>query len=185
MPAAKPQAAIVNHTSQHTCDGINILTENQRNFIDENIAEHTSCRSRDGAHDDIHPHRETGIETFFHPDDGEKTYTDGIEDEEGVVQTYQLVPEEDNEYQGYCSDYHIRWLVHPEWGYPEQDIPQGTSSDGGHKAHDIGTEDIKILRCGKPDSAYGECECTYIIKNGYKIHGRKIEPAKIEIVFDC
>lgn len=115
MSASEPQAAIIYDAPKHACDGINILSENKRDLIDENITKHTSCRSCDGTHDYVHPDRETGLQAFLDTYNGEESDSYGIEDEEGVVQAYKLVSEQDNEDQGNCRDDDIRGLMHPEW----------------------------------------------------------------------
>ena len=171
MSASQPQAAIIYDSSQHACNGIYILSENKGNLIDEDIPEHSTRCTGYGAHNYIHPYRETGIKALLYPDHGEQANTDCIKYKEGIVQAYKLVSEQDNEDQGNCRDDDIRGLMHPEWREAEQDISQRTSSDCRYETDDIGTENVKILGCGKTYAAYRKCECSYIIQNGYKIHG--------------
>ena len=87
MSAAGKAADVIHHPSEYTGNGIYVLSENQRNFIDEYVPEHSSGGTGDCSHYDVDPERITLGKASFNPDDGEKSDSDRVEDEEGVVQT--------------------------------------------------------------------------------------------------
>ena len=87
--ATKP----IGNTAQHACHGVDFLTENQGDFIDEYIAQHTAGGTRHTTHDDGHPEGITqrfGLLEAYH---GEKRQTDGVEDEERIVQVDEILAE--------------------------------------------------------------------------------------------
>ena len=52
---AQPIAQTVDETTDDTGEGINFLAEDEGDFIDEDITEHTTGCACDGTHDDGYP----------------------------------------------------------------------------------------------------------------------------------
>ena len=107
VSAACKRAYVIHHPSHYTSNGIYVLSENQRYLIDEYVPEHTSRGTGDCSHYDVEPERITFRKASLDPHNGEKTDSDRVEDEEGVVQTDKVLPEYDDEKKGYRRDYGI------------------------------------------------------------------------------
>ena len=104
--AGKEQQPI-DHPASGAGQGIDVLSENQRHLVDQHVAEYSSCRTCYASHYDVHPHRVSGHQAFLDSHNREKAQTNGVEDEEGVVQTDKVLPEYDDEKKGYRRDYGI------------------------------------------------------------------------------
>ena len=55
----------IGQSTQHTCHGVDFLSENHRFLIQQDISDDTTCGSCDATHDDGNPKRETTIQRFL------------------------------------------------------------------------------------------------------------------------
>ena len=86
-------AYIINQTSENTRQRINILPENQRLLVNQDIAQHSTKRARDRTHHDRHPHRETELQGLINPNHDKQAQTDRIENKKSVIQMNDISPE--------------------------------------------------------------------------------------------
>ena len=125
--------------------GVDVFAEYEGDLIDEHVAQHSTCRTGKGTHDGGYPEGEAGVEGLLYTYYGEEGKTDGVEEEEGVVHTHQILAEDHHPQQGKGGDDEVDGIVHPEGGDVEQEVTDGTTTDGGDKAYDIGSKEIELL----------------------------------------
>ena len=108
--------------------GINIFSENQRNLVNQDIADHTAESPRNRPHHNGHPHRESECQRLLDTDHAKQSQPYRIENKESIVQANHIFPEYDNEEQRQSRYDEIRGLFHPKRGGIEQDIADRTAS---------------------------------------------------------
>ena len=111
---AKIAEAPVDETADNTSHRINLLAENHRLLIQENIADDASERTRDATHDDGYPERETAIEGLLDSGYVEKRQTQGVEKKPGIVQTLQIMMAQDDHQLCQQREEQIDRTRHPE-----------------------------------------------------------------------
>ena len=90
----------IDHPASGAGQGIDVLSENQRHFVDQHVSEYSSCRTCYASHYDVHPHRVPSHQAFLDSHNREKAQANGVEDEEGVLQAHYPPLENDYDYQG-------------------------------------------------------------------------------------
>ena len=84
---AKP----VSQPAHYACHGVNLLAENERDFVDEHIAKHTARCTGHTTHDDSHPEGEAQRQAFTYAYHGEQRQTDGVEYKESIVKMNEIL----------------------------------------------------------------------------------------------
>lgn len=107
---------------------------------------------------------------FLNADDGEKSQSDGIENEEGVVEPDHVFAQPDYEQEGESRYDQVGNVLHPERGQAQQQVAQRTAADGRDESDHIGSEPVEMFGRSEPDAADGECEGTDIVEKGDEIH---------------
>lgn len=146
----------VDNAAGYARRSVDVLAENQRFFVDEDVADYATQRTGDGAHEDGHPHGVVEHEGFLYADDDKQTEADGVEEKERAVESDKLLAEEDDVEQRYSRDGEIPAVDHPEGSRVEENVAQRTAADGRHKADDIGSEPVELLSRGKAYAADGK-----------------------------
>ena len=149
MRTSEPKAQMIHECATKASHGIDVLAENQRDFIYEYVPEHSSCSPCYGSHYDIYPYRESCRHALLYPDYGKKPYSYGVEYEEGIVKAYYLLPENQHENQCEAGYDHIRRPFHPERRQIKHHVPQCSAADSCHESHHVCPEPIEILCCRK------------------------------------
>lgn len=85
VPDAQGITGEIDESAKNTGNGVNIFPEDKRFFVDENITNDSPDGSGGHTHDDSDPHGEPGKQALFDAYHGEKSETDGVEDEKSVI----------------------------------------------------------------------------------------------------
>ena len=80
----------ISQTTGDTSHRINLLSEDDRLFIKKHTANYTACSTRDTAHDDGYPKRETTFERLLDARNIEKRQAQGIKQKPGIVKTLEI-----------------------------------------------------------------------------------------------
>ena len=158
------------HAAEDTCQGVDLLAEDERLLVDEDVAQYAACSAREGAHDDGDPERKARREGLLDADDREEPQSDGVEDEEGVVESDEVAAQHDDDAQCDGRDDEVDAVEHPERGHREHHVAQRTAADGRREAHDVGPEPVETLGRGEPDAADGEGQRPQHLKNKIYAH---------------
>ena len=161
---------IVDQSAADAGDGVDVFAENKGYFVQQHVAQHTARRTGQRTHDDTHPHRIADGYAFLNADDGEKSQSDGIENEEGVVEPDHVFAQPDYEQEGESRYDQVGNVLHPERGQAQQQVAQRTAADGRDESDHIGSEPVEMFGRSEPDAADGECEGTDIVEKGDEIH---------------
>ena len=84
----------IGEAAHHAGHSVDVLTEHEGNLIDEHVAQHTTCRTGKGTHDGGYPKGEACVEGLLYTYYGEEGKANGVEEEEGVVHSYQILTED-------------------------------------------------------------------------------------------
>ena len=142
----------IGKTTHHASHGIYVLAEDKGNLIDEYVAQHTAGCTCEGSHDGSYPKGEACVESLLYTYYSEEGETNGVEDEEGVVHSHQIFTEYHHPQEGQSGNDEIDGVAHPEGSDIEQHIADGTATNGGYEAYDIGSEEVELLGRGQTDS---------------------------------
>ena len=86
--AAQAATYPVGEAAHYTGHGIDVLTEDKGDFVDEDIAKHTTRSTGKSTHDGSYPEGEACIEGLLYTYNSKEGETNGVEDKEGVVHSY-------------------------------------------------------------------------------------------------
>ena len=159
---------VVHQSANHAGQGIDLLAEDERHFVDEHVAEYTATRSGEGTHDDGSPEGETRTDGLFDTCHSEEGQTNGVEKEPGIVLPNQETAEYDNPDQGDGRTDEVEGVGHPEGGLAEQQVAHGAAANGGGDTYHIGTEQVKLLGRSQTYAGYGEGQRTYEVQDLYE-----------------
>ena len=90
------------------------VAEDQGGIIDQDISDKPTEGARHCTHNDSHPPRVARSKGLGDTHHDKETESDGIEEEEGVIEPYDLPTEDDGEGQCQPRDNEIRGLYEPE-----------------------------------------------------------------------
>ena len=148
-----------NRSAHHAGQGVDLLTEDERRFIDEIIAHHTAHNARNGAHRDRYPKGILEIERFFDANHHEKRQSDGVEDEKGQVKPDKLAIEDENDNHTEECAPEVGRTEHPEGRHVEEQIAHRSATDGRDESDDEGPEPIETFGGSEADTADGKDNC--------------------------
>ena len=74
----------IENATCETGQGIDVTTENKRDFVYQDIAQDTSCRTSQHTHGTGRPEREIGIQSALYAYDGEQSQSNGVEQKNGI-----------------------------------------------------------------------------------------------------
>ena len=144
--------------AQHTCHRINLLTEDDRLLVEQHITDYTAEGTRDAAHDDGHPERETAIEGFLDSGDIEQCQAEGIEKKPRVVETLEIMVANDDHQLRKQRTQKVDGAEHPERMLAEHHIADGSAADGHSHATHKAAQPVVMLGGGKSDARKGKCK---------------------------
>ena len=115
----------------------------------------------DDAHHRSHPHGIAHGKRFLNTYHTEQSQAHRVKHKEQCLTPYQQVAKQDYRHERQGRNGKIPPLHHPEHRNVKQKVAQRTATYGGHQAHDIGSEPVKIFGGGKADAAYGKRHRTH------------------------
>ena len=95
----------IHHPPQHTGHRIDLLMEDDWLIIQQYIADDTTCRTRNAAHDDGHPERLSEREAFLDTCNGEQCQAKRIEHEPRILQRLHPLANKDDRQQRHSRTY--------------------------------------------------------------------------------
>ena len=102
------------NSPHHAGQRIDLLPEDERRFVDKNIAYHSAGDPCNRTHRNSHPERIIQFERLLYADDDEERQTDRVENKERRVQPYQLLAENKYNHHPQQRTVHVRGTQHPE-----------------------------------------------------------------------
>lgn len=146
-------------------EGIDLGTEDEGNFVKEDVADDAAACSGKGTHDDGDPHGLAGGQCLLDADNCKHAETKGVEEKPCVVAANDMFLESPNKQERQEGDAKIDGVLHPENGYSEHHIAKCAASDCCGKTYDEGAEKVEILCGGQTYAGDGEGECTDVVKD--------------------
>ena len=95
----------IHHPTQYTGHRVDFLMEDDRLVIQQHVADDTTRRTRDAAHDDGHPERLSEREALLDTGDGEQCQAKRIEHEPCILQGLHPLAEKDDRQQRHSRTY--------------------------------------------------------------------------------
>lgn len=158
-----PNGNSINQPSNAASQSVYVASEDEWHFIYQYVANDTTCRTCEHAHDIGCPERETSLDSLLIPHDGEKCQANSVEEEDCVRDLLYAFMEKHKYQQSQGGDEEVHPLSHPERAMTKHYIAKRTTTYCGCHAHDECAKPVEItLRC-KSDSRYCKCEGTYIV----------------------
>lgn len=141
----KVAAHHIYYATGYACHGINLLTEDEGDFIDKDVADDTTRSTRDTPHDDSRPPGEAQLERLLNADDIEKGQADGVEDKPGILLTDKQPSKDDNPEKGDDATNDVNLVGKPEGSNAQHEVTDGPTTHGCSHAHDEGSKPVKTL----------------------------------------
>lgn len=135
----------IDSTAHYARHCINLLSEYQRDFVDENIANHTARSSGDATHNDGNPEGIAQRKALTHTNHRKQCQSDTVENEERIVQMDKMLSEKDHPKQGKPGTYQVDGVRHPAGSDVQQQITYRTAADGSYKTYYIRPKPVEAF----------------------------------------
>ena len=142
----------IDESSGHTCDGIDLLMEDDGHVIEQYVTYHSTCHTRDTAHDDSHPEGMTECKCLLNTCYGEECQAQCVEHKPGIAESFYPLSGQNNEQKRQCSTENIHDIRHPERAYTQHTVTDCTATYGDSKATDVASKPVEMLLCSMSDT---------------------------------
>ena len=150
----------IEHSATDGSHGVNLLAEDNGYLIEQYVAQHSTCGTRDAAHNDGHPDGMPIVESLLQSGNGEQGEAQGVERKPRVVEAFQRSCEHDDDKLGHERAKNVHGRRHPERCGVEHDIAQRTAANSYRNAAYKATEPVVVPGSGMADARYGEGQCS-------------------------
>ena len=166
---AKGQHQPVEKAAADARHRIDLLFENQRCTGEQDVTDDTASASRDASHDDGHPDSMPAVDGLLHAGNGEERKSQRVEDEPGIVKSFQVMGKDNDEDLRKGGTHKIEGGCHPEGGDAQHHIADGSATDGNGNTADETAKPVEMMGGGMADAGYGKGEGSqefYHLENG-------------------
>ena len=160
-------AAPIDNTAQYTGHGIDFLVEDDRFVVEQHVADDTTRRTGNTAHDDSHPEGLAEGQALLYACNGEERQAQRVEDEPRILQRFHPFPQKSHGEQGHGGADQIDGRCHPEGCHAQHHVAYGTTADGHGYATDIAAKPVEVFGGSMADARDGKGKRTQDLYNIY------------------
>ena len=147
---------------------IKFLAEDERHFIDADVAHDAAEDCRHHAQDDCAPRLITVEDRLLQANDHEKRDGDGVEEKPGDLSADEPPPEHANRNHRQRGSHQIQRIGHPKRLDAQQHVAERPAAHRSDEADDARAKPVEMLHAGKAHAGNGTCKGADKFKRTYE-----------------